>query len=88
MTVKEYCSKKRSETTIQLIEILKHFSDEDDYILGILAESNLDSDRQRIIDYIEKSNEADYENVILFALEIGNKRRSRSKKAIEVERES
>ena len=76
MTVKEYCSKKRSKTTIELIKKLMQFSDEDDYILGVLAESNLDSDRQLIIDYIDKSNEADYENIILFALEIGNARRA------------
>lgn len=75
MTVSEYCSvKHRSQTTLELIEKLRQFSRDDDYILGVLAESEFDEDRKLIIDYIEKGEDVSYENVILFSLEVGQQR--------------
>ena len=51
MTVSEYCeTKQRSKTTLELIEKLRQFSTDDDYILGVLADSEFDEDRQLIID--------------------------------------
>ena len=49
-------------------------SSDDDYILGVLAESEFDEDRKLIIDYIEKGEDVSYENVILFSLEVGLQR--------------
>lgn len=80
MTVNEYIQKKkRSKVTLQLIEKLKAFSDDDDYILGTLAESPYDEDRQLIIDYIDKGEDVSYENVILFSMEVGLQREQKKK---------
>lgn len=75
MTVSEYCKlKQRSNTTLELIKKLKQFSADDDYILGILADSEFDEDRKLIIDFIDNGENVDYESVILFSLEIGQQR--------------
>lgn len=75
MTLEEYLIKyPPSMVTKELIRKLQQFSKEDDYILGVLAESPFDVDRQLIIDYIEHGKDVDYCNVILFSLEVGLKR--------------
>lgn len=75
MTLKEYLEKHPPSTvTKELIRKLQQFSHEDDYILGTLAESPYDEDRQLIIDYIDHGEDVSYSNVILFALEVGLKR--------------
>ena len=76
MTVDEYARNNNpSKVTLELIEELKRFSHDDDYILGTLADSPYDEDRQLIIDYIKKGKDVSYENVILFSLEVGQKRK-------------
>ena len=75
MTVSEYCeTKQRSKATLELIEKLRQFSTDDDYILGVLADSEFDEDRQLIIDFIDKGQNVNYESVILFSLEVGQER--------------
>ena len=75
MTVDEYIkNNKPSKITLELIELLSTFSQDDDYILGALAESPYDEDRQLIIDYIKNGEDVNYENVILFSLEVGLQR--------------
>ena len=81
MTIDEYIkNNKPSKVTLELIEKLKAFSNDDDYILGTLADSSYDEDRQLIIDYIEKGEDVSYENVILFSLEVGQNRKKRLNK--------
>ena len=75
MTLQEYLNKhKPSKVTLELIEKLKAFSQEDDYTLGTLAESPYDEDRQLIIDYIDNGEDVNYSNVLLFSLEVGLRR--------------
>ena len=75
MTLQEYLNKhKPSKVTLELIEKLKAFSQEDDYILGTLAQSSYDEDRQLIIDYIDSGEDVSYSNILLCALEVGQKR--------------
>lgn len=75
MTVEEYCKiKQRSKITLELIEKLKEYSTDDDYILGTLADSEFDEDRKLIIDFIDKGNDVNYESIILFSLEVGQMR--------------
>lgn len=75
MTLEEYLQKHPpSAVTKELIRKLRQFSGEDDYILGTLAESPFDEDRQLIIDYIDHGEDVSYSNVILFSLEVGMKR--------------
>ena len=75
MTVSEYCeTKQRSKTTLELIEKLRQFSTDDDYILGVLADSEFDEDRQLIIDFIDNGQNVNYESVVLFSLEGGQER--------------
>ena len=75
MTVSEYCeTKQRSKTTLELIEKLRQFSTDDDYILGVLADSEFEEDRQLIIDFIDNGQNVNYESVVLFSLEVGQER--------------
>lgn len=75
MTLEEYLKKHPpSAVTKELIRKLQQFSNEDDYILGTLADSSYDEDRQLIIDYIDHGEDVTYSNVILFSLEAGMKR--------------
>ena len=75
MTVSEYCeTKQRSKTTLELIEKLRQLSTDDDYILGVLVDSEFDEDRQLIIDFIDRGQNVNYESVILFSLEVGQER--------------
>ena len=83
MTVGEYLQKQKkkpSKITLQLIEKLKQFSQDDDYTLGVLLESPYDEDRQLIIDYIDHGKDVSYENVILFSIEVGLQREKLQKK--------
>ncbi|MBQ3264247.1 MAG: hypothetical protein IJH07_00580 [Ruminococcus sp.] len=81
MTVEEYIQKKKpSKVTLELIERLKTFSQDPDYILGTLADSPYDEDRQLIIDYIDHGEDVSYENVLLFSLEVGQKRKKMTRK--------
>lgn len=76
MTVKEYLHNKEvSKITLQLIERLRTFTDDDDYVIGILAYSPYDEDRKLIIDYIDHGEDVSYENVILFSLEVRQRRK-------------
>jgi len=71
MTVEEYIEKKNpSKVTLELIEKLKRFSHDPDYIIGVLSDSKYDEDRQLIIDYIDHGEDVSYENVILFSLSV------------------
>lgn len=75
MTLEEYLKKHPpSAVTKELIQRLQQFSREDDYILGTLAESPYDEDRQLIIDYIDHGEDVSYSNVLLFSLEVGLRR--------------
>ena len=75
MTLQEYLNKhKPSKITRELIEKLTSFSHEDDYFLGVLAQSPYDEDRQLIIDYIDNGEDVSYSNVLLFSLEVGLRR--------------
>ena len=75
MTLEEYFKKRPpSAVTLELVERLKAFSEEDDFIVGTLVESKPDEDRQRIIDYIDHGVDVSYENIILFSLELALER--------------
>lgn len=75
MTLQEYLNKhKPSKVTLDLIEKLKAFSHEDDFFFGVLSQSAVESDRQLIIDYIDNGEDVSYSNILLFALEVGQKR--------------
>ena len=75
MTLQEHLNKhKPSKVTLELIEKLRAFSQEDDYFFGVLSQSTVDSDRQLIIDYIDNGEDVSYSNILLCALEVGQKR--------------
>ena len=75
MTVNEYCKKmQRSKTTLELIDLLSKYSTEDDFILGVLADSPYDDDRKLIIDFIKQNIDVNYESIILFSLELAQMR--------------
>lgn len=73
MTINEYLKKHpHSQVTLDLIERLKKYSTDDDYVLGNLAECKSESDKQDLLDYIQHGDDVSYENIILYALEIAH----------------
>lgn len=75
MTLKQYLKNKHlSENTILLVDKLKQFSNEDDYIIGVLMDVETESDKKQLIDYIENGKDVSYENIILYAMELDMKR--------------
>ena len=76
MTVEEYIQKKNpSKVTLQLIEKLRSFSQEDEYVIGVLSNSAHEDDRKLIIDYIDYGKDVSYETVFLRSLELGQTRK-------------
>lgn len=71
MTLNEYQKlHPASIVTTSLIKELKQYSQEDDYIIGILLDCESDSEKQHLLDYIKQGKDVSYESIILFALEI------------------
>lgn len=75
MTLEQYLKNKQlSENTVLLIEKLKQFSSEDDYVIGTLMDVETESDKKKLLDYIESGKDVSYENIILYAMELDMKR--------------
>lgn len=71
MTLNEYLKlHSPSIVTTSLIYELKRYSQEDDYIIGILLDCESDDEKQLLLDYIRHGRDVSYESIILFALEI------------------
>ncbi|MGN1087063.1 MAG: hypothetical protein ACI4Q5_08500 [Porcipelethomonas sp.] len=74
MTLKQYLKNKQlSETDLELIEKLKQFSTEDDYIIGVLLDVKSENDKKLLLSYIENGKDVSYENIILYALNLSMK---------------
>ena len=71
MTLNEYMKlHPPSIATTSLIKELKQYSQEDDYIIGILLDCESDAKKQHLLDYIRQGKDVSYESIILCALEI------------------
>lgn len=71
MTLEQYLKNKQlSDNTVLLIEKLKQFSSEDDYVISTLMDVETDSDKKKLLDYIENGKDVSYENIILYAMEL------------------
>lgn len=57
--------KKKSNVSMKLFELLKSISDDNDFIGGTFADLKTDEERQLIIDYIEKGEDVNEEQIIL-----------------------
>lgn len=64
--------KRRSAGTLKLIERLKTFSEEKDFVLGILSNTPDEEDRQILLHYIETEKDLTIEDIILYSLELGD----------------
>lgn len=75
MTLEELTKRKMlSALDLELVERLKQFSSDNDYIIGVLLDVYNEDDKQALLDYIENGTDVSYENVILYALELGQER--------------
>ena len=75
MTLEEFTKRKMlSALDLELVERLKQFSSDNDYIIGVLLDVYNEDDKQALLDYIENGKDVSYENVILYALELGQER--------------
>ena len=71
MTLNEYMKlHPPSIITTSLINELKRYSQEDDYVIGILLDCESDAEKQHLLDYIRHGKDVSYESIILCALEI------------------
>lgn len=71
MTINEYIKKHSpSKTTLDLIERLKEYSTDDDYVVGILLDCESETDKQELLEYIQNGEDVSYDNIILYALVI------------------
>lgn len=71
MTINEYLKKHSpSKTTLDLIERLKEYSTDDDYVVGILLDCESEADKQELLEYIQNGEDVSYDNIILYAFVI------------------
>ncbi len=64
--------KFKTETGKKLYDLLKEIWDNEDFIVGTLAEVKGDKNRQKLIDLIEKDGITDDETIVLAAGDIMN----------------
>ena len=75
MTLDEFAKRKNlSALGLELMEKLKQFSSDNDFIIGVLLDVYDEEDKQALLDYIENGKDVSYENVNLYALELGQER--------------
>lgn len=63
-------NKFKTETGRKLFDLLKKIWDDEDFIVGTLAEVKGDEKRQKLIDFIEQENITDDEIIVLAAGDI------------------
>lgn len=75
MRLDEFAKRKNLSTLgLKLMEKLKQFSSDNDFIIGVLLDVYDEDDKQALLDYIENGKDVSYENVNLYALELGLER--------------
>lgn len=65
---------KESELAKKLIDELKKISEDEEFIVGTLADVYNDEDKKTLLEYIEKGEDVNYEQVILNSLWLGQQR--------------
>lgn len=71
MTLEQYLKDKQvTQLDLTLIEKLKKFSTESDFIIGVLVYAETQSDRKQLIEYIDNGKDVSYESILLYALEL------------------
>ena len=71
MTLEQYLKDKQvTQSDLTLIEKLKKFSTESDFIIGVLVYVETQSDRKQLIEYIDNGKDVSYESILLYALEL------------------
>ena len=63
-----------SPTAKALFEKLRAFYNNRDFVLGIMCNAPHEDDMKTILEYIEIGKNVTRENLILFSLELGNKK--------------
>jgi hypothetical protein len=71
MTLEQYLKDKQvTQSDLTLIEKLKKFSTESDFIIGVLVYAETKADREQLIEYIDNGKDVSYESILLYALEL------------------
>lgn len=71
MTLEQYLKDKQvTQSDLTLIEKLKKFSTESDFIIGVLVYAETQSDRKQLLEYIDNGKDVSYESILLYALEL------------------
>lgn len=65
---------KESELAKKLIDELKKISEDEEFIVGVFANVYNDEDKKTLLEYIEKGEDVNYEQVILNSLWLGEQR--------------
>ena len=60
----------------KLFDKLKAYYPDKDFVCGVISNVKNDIDRQALIDYIDYGDDVSVENIILYALDLNNKRKN------------
>lgn len=78
MDAKDILAKwKTTEKEKELIRVLRGICDEDDFVLGIIADLESDEEREMVLDYIRKKKLAIMSDVTMIAFSIDQHREIR-----------
>ena len=79
MTLEQYFDDKQiSQTDLVLIDRLKRFSKESDFLVGLMALVETEAEKTQLINFIDKGKDVSYESILLYALELDLNREEKS----------
>lgn len=65
---------KESELSKKLIDEIKKISEDEEFVAGVFANVYNDEDKKTLLEYIERGEDVDYEQVILNSVWLGQQR--------------
>lgn len=79
MTLEQYFDDKQvSQTDLVLIDRLKRFSKESDFLVGGMVLVETEAEKTQLINYIDEGKDVSYESILLYALELDLNREEKS----------
>lgn len=63
-------TEERKRIKGELVSRLKRVEDSRDFILGILTAVKTDDDRKKIIEFIDKGKDVNYENIMILSMKL------------------
>lgn len=76
MNLAKYIEDKSKESALskKLIDEIKKISEDEEFVVGVFANVYNDEDKKTLLEYIEKGEDVNYEQVILNSVWLGQQR--------------